>query len=58
MSNQNDDLDDQLYILLASMKEYREAIADDQKRLEALHSSCYRCTDKAENRYRTQINKQ
>ena len=26
MSNQND-LDDQLYILLASMKEYREAIA-------------------------------
>ena len=33
MSNQND-LDDQLYILLASMKEYREAIADDKKRLE------------------------
>jgi queuine/archaeosine tRNA-ribosyltransferase len=33
MSNQND-LDDQLYILLASMKEYREAIADDNKRLE------------------------
>ena len=35
MSNPNDDLDDQLYILLASMKEYREAIADDKKRLEA-----------------------
>jgi hypothetical protein len=33
MSNQND-LDDQLYILLASMKEYREAIADDNKRLD------------------------
>ena len=33
MSNQND-LDDQLYILLASMKEYGEAIADDNKRLE------------------------
>ena len=32
MSNPNDDLDDQLYILLASMKEYREAIADDHKR--------------------------
>ncbi|MFX6353515.1 hypothetical protein ABTF72_18495 [Acinetobacter baumannii] len=37
MSNQNDDLDDQLYILLASMKEYREAIADDKKRLEAFY---------------------
>ena len=41
MSNQ-DDLDDQLYILLASMKEYREAIADDQKRLEQF----YRNVDK------------
>jgi len=38
MSNQNDDLDDQLYILLASMKEYREAIADDKKRLEAFYT--------------------
>lgn len=38
MNNQNDDLDDQLYILLASMKEYREAIADDNKRLEAFYS--------------------
>ena len=38
MSNQNDDLDDQLYILLASMKEYREAIADDKKRLEAFYN--------------------
>ena len=37
MSNQND-LDDQLYILLASMKEYREAIADDKKRLETFYS--------------------
>ena len=37
MNNQND-LDDQLYILLASMKEYREAIADDRKRLEAFYS--------------------
>ncbi|ENV31975.1 hypothetical protein [Acinetobacter gerneri] len=37
MSNQND-LDDQLYILLASMKEYREAIADDNRRLEAFYS--------------------
>ncbi|EPZ0277590.1 hypothetical protein ACXIXE_003670 [Acinetobacter baumannii] len=36
MSNQND-LDDQLYILLASMKEYREAIADDKKRLETFY---------------------
>ena len=36
MSNQND-LDDQLYILLASMKEYREAIADDNKRLEQFY---------------------
>lgn len=36
--SQHDDLDDQLYILLASMKEYREAIADDQKRLEAFYS--------------------
>ena len=38
MSNQNDDLDDQLYILLASMKEYREAIADDNKRLEQFYN--------------------
>ena len=38
MSNQNDDLDDQLYILLASMKEYREAIADDNKRLATFYS--------------------
>ncbi|WP_087704766.1 hypothetical protein, partial [Campylobacter jejuni] len=38
MSNQNDDLDDQLYILLASMKEYREAIADDKKRLETFYA--------------------
>jgi len=38
MSNKNDDLDDQLYILLASMKEYRESIADDNKRLEAFYS--------------------
>ena len=39
MSNQNnDDLDEQLYILLASMKEYREAIADDNKRLETFYS--------------------
>jgi hypothetical protein len=38
MNNQNDDLDDQLYILLASMKEYREAITDDNKRLEAFYS--------------------
>ena len=37
MNNQNDDLDDQLYILLASMKEYREAIADDNKRLETFY---------------------
>lgn len=37
MSNQND-LDDQLYILLASMKEYREAIADDNKRLEQFYN--------------------
>ena len=37
MSNKND-LDDQLYILLASMKEYREAIADDNKRLEAFYN--------------------
>ena len=37
MSNPNDDLDDQLYILLASMKEYREAIADDKKRLETFY---------------------
>jgi t-SNARE complex subunit (syntaxin) len=36
--SQHDNLDDQLYILLASMKEYREAIADDQKRLEAFYS--------------------
>lgn len=38
MNNHNDDLDDQLYILLASMKEYREAIADDNKRLETFYS--------------------
>ena len=38
MNNQNDDLDDQLYILLASMKEYREAIADDNKRLETFYN--------------------
>ena len=37
MSNQNE-LDDQLYILLASMKEYREAIADDNKRLETFYN--------------------
>lgn len=37
MSNPKDDLDDQLYILLASMKEYREAIADDNKRLERFY---------------------
>ena len=37
MSNQND-LDDQLYILLTSMKEYREAIADDKKRLETFYT--------------------
>ena len=48
MSNQND-LDDQLYILLASMKEYREAIADDNKRLEAFYSQvASRVLDKAE----------
>jgi len=38
MSNQNDDLDDQLYILLASMREYREAIAHDNKRLETFYN--------------------
>ena len=38
MNNPNDDLDDQLYILLASMKEYREAIADDNKRLETFYN--------------------
>ena len=38
MNNPNDDLDDQLYILLASMKEYREAIGDDKKRLETFYS--------------------
>lgn len=48
MSNQND-LDDQLYILLASMKEYREAIADDKKRLEAFYNQvATRVLDKAE----------
>ena len=36
MSNQND-LDDQLYILLASMKEYRKP-ADDNKRLETFYN--------------------
>jgi len=49
MSNQNDDLDDQLYILLASMKEYREAIADDKKRLETFYNQvASRVLDKAE----------
>ena len=38
MSNQND-LDDQLYILLASMKEYKAAFADDKKRLEQFYRS-------------------
>ena len=38
MNNPNDDLDDQLYILLASMKEYREAIGDDKKRLETFYN--------------------
>ena len=48
MSNQND-LDDQLYILLASMKEYREAIADDNKRLEQFYNHVARgVLDKAE----------
>ena len=42
MNHQNDDLDDQLYILLASMKEYREAIADDNKRLEAFYNEVAR----------------
>ena len=42
MSNQNDDLDDQLYILLASMKEYREAIGDDRKRLETFYNQVAR----------------
>jgi len=37
MSNQND-LEDELYILLASMKEYRESIKDDKKRLEAFYN--------------------
>ena len=45
MSNQ-DDLDDQLYILLASMKEYREAIADDQKRLEQFYRNVERTSSK------------
>ncbi len=36
MSNQND-LEDELYILLASMKEYRESIKDDKKRLETFY---------------------
>ena len=50
MSNQND-LDDQLYILLASMKEYREAIADDNKRLEQFYNHVASgVLDKAENR--------
>ena len=35
MSNQND-LDEQLYILLASMKEYREAIVDDKEAIRAI----------------------
>lgn len=59
MSNPNDDLDDQLYILLASMKEYREAIADDQKRLEAFYTQvAIGCLIRRKNRYRTPINKQ
>lgn len=37
MSNQND-LEDELYILLASMKEYRESIKDDKKRLETFYN--------------------
>lgn len=36
MSNQNN-LEDELYILLASMKEYRESIKDDKKRLETFY---------------------
>jgi len=36
MSNKND-LEDELYILLASMKEYRESIKDDKKRLETFY---------------------
>ena len=38
--SEQDDLDDndKLFILLASMKEYREAIADDQKRLETFYT--------------------
>lgn len=42
MSNPNDDLDDQLYILLASMKEYREAIGDDRRRLETFYNQVAR----------------
>ena len=34
----NDDYEDKMFILLASMKEYREAIADDMKRLEVERS--------------------
>ncbi len=37
MSNQNN-LEDELYILLASMKEYRESIKDDKKRLETFYN--------------------
>ena len=37
VNNQND-LDDQLYILLATMKEYREAVESDRKRLERFYS--------------------
>ena len=49
-SNPNDDLDDHLYILLASMKEYREAIADDAKRDETLYTQVATgVLDKAEN---------
>ena len=38
--SEQDDLDDndKLFILLASMKEYREAIADDKKRLEQFYN--------------------
>ena len=49
LRNPNDDLDDQLYILLASMKEYREDIAVDQKRLETFYTLvATRVLDKAE----------
>ena len=58
MSNPNDDLDDQLYILLASMKEYREAIADDNKRLEAFYNQvASECSIRRKNRYKRQISR-